>query len=60
MLSLIDDIIDISKIEAGQLKIFKSDYFVDAILMEIYESYLEYLRKPNENKKDIKFKYNRY
>jgi hypothetical protein len=58
LLSLIDDIIDISKIEAGQLKIFKSDYFVEAILTEIYESYVEYL-KTTADKKDIKFKFNR-
>jgi CheY-like chemotaxis protein/nitrogen-specific signal transduction histidine kinase len=56
LLSLIDDIIDISKIEAGQLKVFKSDYFVDAILAEIYESYVEYLRT-TEHSKNIEFRY---
>ncbi len=58
LLELIDDIIDISKIEAGQLKVFKSDYFVETILTELYESNIEYL-KTTDSGKDISFKYKR-
>ena len=56
LLALIDDIIDISKIEAGQIKIFKSDYFLDNILSKLYDSYSEILKaKGRANKLILKY-----
>ena len=57
LLRLIDDIIDISKIEAGQLKVFKSQYFLDNIMQEFFVSYNEFLKTKPE-KKDITIRYN--
>jgi len=56
LLRLIDDIIDISKIEAGQLKVFKSQYFLDNILEEIYNSYQQFL-KTKPDKANVKLQY---
>jgi PAS domain S-box-containing protein len=39
LLNLIDDIIDISKIEAGQIKIRLSESHINAILDELYDSF---------------------
>lgn len=39
LLTLIDDILDVSKIEVGQIKIIKSDENIVHILSNIYESY---------------------
>ena len=36
LLRLIDDIIDISKIEANQMQIYKNDFIVDPVLKKIY------------------------
>lgn len=58
LLRLIDDIIDISKIEAGQVKIFKSQYFVDNILCELYDSFSEFI-KTKKSKSNLKLIYNR-
>lgn len=56
LLNLIDDIIDISKIEAGQLKIFKSQYFLNNIMVELYDSFHEFI-KTRKNKEQLEFKY---
>lgn len=41
LLHLINDIIDISKIEAKQLKIFKSNFNVDDLLIKIFRTFKE-------------------
>jgi len=43
ILRLINDIIDISKIEAGQLKIIKSDFSLNEMLSDLYLSFSEEL-----------------
>ncbi len=49
LLHLIDDIIDIARIEAGQLRIFKQDCFVNQTFIELYESFSETHLKENKN-----------
>ncbi len=49
LLHLIDDIIDIARIEAGQLRIFKQDCFVNQTFIELYESFYETHLKGNPN-----------
>jgi len=56
LLRLIDDIIDISKIEAGQLKISKENFYLNDVLMEINSSFIEYL-KLSKNKSHLKISY---
>jgi len=46
LMSLIDDIIDISKIEAGQLKITKTECHVNELLTDLYSSFSD----SNKNK----------
>lgn len=49
LLHLIDDIIDIARIEAGQLRIFKQDCFINQTFIELYESFNETHLKDNPN-----------
>lgn len=53
LLQLIDDIIDISKIEAGQLKIVPKECDVNQTLMDIYESYHEIKKQKGKEKIDL-------
>ncbi|MCK4661363.1 MAG: response regulator [Bacteroidales bacterium] len=56
LLNIIDDIIDISKIEAGQVKIEKISFNIDHLLFEIYTYYNE--KKDKNNTQNIDIKYN--
>ena len=53
LLQLIDDIIDISKIEAGQLKIIPKECDVNQTLMDIYESYCEIKKQKGKENIDL-------
>lgn len=53
LIKLIDDIIDISKIEAGELKTSKTKVNVDNIFKDIYSSYSALLEKDKEKKVTI-------
>ncbi len=55
MLKIITDIIDISKIETGEINVFTTKLSLNNVLKEFYENYLEYLA--NRNKFSIELKY---
>ncbi|MGC8803176.1 MAG: PAS domain-containing protein [Bacteroidales bacterium] len=48
LLNLIDDIIDIAKIEAGQLKLRFSEYNINKLLDELYDTFLTIMQKENK------------
>ncbi len=52
LIHLIDDIIDIAKIEAGQLNIFKKECYVNKTLNELFQSYKDKLKIQSD--KDLK------
>ena len=50
LISLIDDIIDFAKIEAGQIKVVHSDFSLNSLLMQVHSSFLsESLKKEKSN-----------
>ncbi|MFP4023608.1 MAG: tetratricopeptide repeat protein [Thiohalospira sp.] len=54
LLNIINDIIDISKIEADELTVDKSLHYVDTILKEIYDYYLKDLNYLHKDKVDLR------
>ena len=56
LLNIIDDIIDISKIESGQLKISNKPVRINTILDEIYSSYFHRIRGDAPGQKKVDFK----
>jgi PAS domain S-box-containing protein len=56
LLHLIDDIIDIAKIEAGQLNINKKDCYINIILNELLETFTE--KKKLHKKDNIELRFN--
>jgi CheY-like chemotaxis protein len=55
LLHIIDDIIDISKIESGQLKISNKPVRINVILDEIYSSYFHRIRGDAPGQKKVAF-----
>ncbi|MEZ5070065.1 MAG: ATP-binding protein [Bacteroidales bacterium] len=56
LMNIIDDIIDISKIESGQLKISNKPIRINAILDELYSSYFHRIRGDAPGQKKVAFK----
>lgn len=54
LLKLIDDIIDVSIIEAGQLKINKSSYYLNALLKEIHLFFMGEKKRLNKDQIELK------
>jgi PAS domain S-box-containing protein len=55
LLNLIDDIIDMAKLEAGQLRIERKLTRVDWILDELFSYFAEYRNKMNKSHIDVRF-----
>ncbi len=56
LMNIIDDIIDIAKIESGQLKISNRPIRINAILEELYSSYFHRIRGDAPGQKKVSFR----
>lgn len=56
LLQIINDIVDISKIEADQLSIYKETFYVNDLLHELYNSFTEEIQNQNKKGLDLKLK----
>lgn len=54
LLHLIDDIIDLAKIEANELSIYLKELDVNESLIELYETYIETKKKLNKNNIELR------
>ena len=54
LINLIDDIIDFAKIEAEQIKIVKHDFSLNALLNQIYNSFLSEIMKKDKSKVQLR------
>jgi PAS domain S-box-containing protein len=54
LLQIINDIVDISKIEADQLSVYKETFYINDLLHEIYNTFSEEIQ--NQNKENIELK----
>ncbi|GAB4315168.1 MAG: hypothetical protein Kow00127_06430 [Bacteroidales bacterium] len=56
LMHLIDDIIDISRIETGEMRIFKNSHLVDPVMRALRDEYAHFLRSKPE-KQNLKIEY---
>lgn len=54
LLNLIDDIIDIAKIEAGELKIVEKDCDINDMLNELFRTFSQILKRTNKKSLELK------
>ena len=54
LLKLIEDIIYISKIEAGKIEIIKTDYSLNLLMQELYTSFLEHKRRMEKENVELR------
>jgi PAS domain S-box-containing protein len=54
LISLIDDIIDFAKIEAGQIKIVQNDFSLNSLLKQVHSSFLSENLKKEKSKVNLK------
>ncbi len=56
LISLIDDIIDFAKIEAGQIKILKQDFSLNKLLLQVHNSFLSETFKKEKSRVKLRIR----